>query len=178
MNDTFLAEFTAAPADDRILISNHGQGDGTVIHFKLGTPNNVLPNPLVVDQDYFVVNARVNDFKVSETLGGLPVDLTNAGLGVNDVWLKGAEGAAADVTEYKLVTALCRGSDKSIVAGWVTDEGDQSFEQLVEAALKAWGGELAGGISVQLASQTPPLRAVLTQALTRKVAPPPTRRKE
>ena len=34
MADTFLAEFTASPSDDRILIANHGQADGTIIHFK------------------------------------------------------------------------------------------------------------------------------------------------
>jgi hypothetical protein len=165
MNDTFLAEFTTAPTDDRILIAGHGQGDGTVIHFKLGTPSNVLPNPLVVDQDYFVVNARVNDFKVSETLGGLPVDITNAGVGVNDVWLV---GASADVTEYKLVTALCHAADNK--KSFVTDDNEQPFEQLLQEILAAWGGELVGGISVQLMSQTSPVRVLLTQAMTRKSA--------
>lgn len=88
MADTFLAEFTPSVSDDRFLIANHGLLDGTEIRFDLGVPENVLPAPLVKNTYYFVVGKRLNDFKVSTTLGGLPVDITNVGVGVNDVWLK------------------------------------------------------------------------------------------
>jgi hypothetical protein len=88
MADTFLAEFTPSPQDDRILIPSHGLTDGTQIVFKKGVPANTLPNPLIENNTYYTVLARGNDFKVSMTLAGLPVDITNNGIGVNDVWLK------------------------------------------------------------------------------------------
>jgi hypothetical protein len=96
----------------------------------------------------------------------LSVDITNNGTGVNDVWLKDSGAPPTSRTEYKLVTALCRGSQNH--KSWVTDEGEQPFDQFVEEAINVWGGELIGGISVQLMSQAAPVRAVLSQAMIRQ----------
>jgi hypothetical protein len=70
------------------------------------------------------------------------------------------------ITEYKIVTALCRASDDK--KSFITDDDEQPFDQLVQATLNAWDGELAGGVSVQLVSSTPPIRVLLTQAMRRK----------
>jgi hypothetical protein len=78
------------------------------------------------------------------------------------------------ITEYKIVTALCHASDDN--KSFITDDGEESFEQIVQATLNQWDGELAGGISVQLVSQTPPIRVLLTQAMRRKLTTSPTRK--
>jgi hypothetical protein len=71
------------------------------------------------------------------------------------------------ITEYKIVTALCHASEDK--KSFVTDDGEEPFDEIVQAVLNAWDGELAGGLSVQLMSQTSPVRVLLTQAMRRKV---------
>ena len=45
------------------------------------TSTNTLPNPLTTTKTYYVVNSSTNEFKISETKGGSPISLPNAGIG-------------------------------------------------------------------------------------------------
>lgn len=72
--------FTADAATDKLLAAGHGLTNGTVmLVFSTGT----LPAGLNGNTIYYVVNAAPNDFQVSLTEGGAPVDLTSAGTGTH-----------------------------------------------------------------------------------------------
>lgn len=87
MAETLVGTFTATPQDDRISIASHGLIDGDTIMFKLDDPATcALPFPLNEGDLFHVVEARGNDFKVSDTPGGPLINLTDKGTGSNTVW--------------------------------------------------------------------------------------------
>jgi hypothetical protein len=97
-SDTRVGTFTVTPQDDRITIPNHGLANGDQVRFVLDDPNScVLPFPLNDADYYFVVNARGNDFMVSSTAGGAVINITDKGVGTNEVWKHGGGGAPSNV---------------------------------------------------------------------------------
>lgn len=73
--------FTADIATDKLLASGHGLSDGTVI--MLSNSGGALPAGLATNTAYWVINAAANDFQVSLTQGGAPVDITSDGSGTH-----------------------------------------------------------------------------------------------
>lgn len=53
---------------------------------RIGVIDGNFPTPLVATQKYYIVNKNTNDFQLSLTSGGSPIDLTNAGSGTFIVW--------------------------------------------------------------------------------------------
>jgi len=97
--DTLVAAFTTASVNvgtDTFTMTAHGLVNGNQIRFANNSSGtmlpsvNVLPAPLSQGILYRVINATANTFKVSNSLGGAPVDLTTAGSGTNYVFKKGA----------------------------------------------------------------------------------------
>lgn len=63
------------------------------IYFKLGSPANTLPSPLVAGTTYYVLNWTPNQFQVAATAGGAAIDLTDSGSGSeNEIWNKASGG--------------------------------------------------------------------------------------
>jgi hypothetical protein len=88
--DIFVGTFTVSLQENRILISGHGLSNGDQIKFVLDDPSTCsLPTPLTEVATYFVVGARGNDFQVSSTSGGPVINMTDRGIGSNEVWKKG-----------------------------------------------------------------------------------------
>ena len=71
--------FTAA-TNDVITASAHGLVDGTRVRF---TTSGTLPAGLSLATDYYVRDAASGTFKVSATLGGSAVDITDTGSGTH-----------------------------------------------------------------------------------------------
>ena len=77
---------TFAPGDvntttDVISIADHPYVDENILRF---TTTDTLPPELAPDTNYFVVEAdELNSFKLSETLGGDPIDFTGGGVGTH-----------------------------------------------------------------------------------------------
>jgi len=69
---------------DLITITGHGFSDGEQVVF---SSSNILPTGLSNTVEYFVVGSTINNFQVSLTNGGLPVDITTAGVGTHTVRL-------------------------------------------------------------------------------------------
>lgn len=65
-------------ATDKINLVSHGLSDGERILFYT---DDTLPTGLSENTIYFVVNSATNDFQVSTSAGGDPVDITGAGSG-------------------------------------------------------------------------------------------------
>ena len=80
------ADFTAA-ATDIITSNTHGLSAGDLI--QVTTDGADLPAGLAVTTDYYVIDPTTNTFKVSATLGGTAVDITDAGTGTHTFHLKG-----------------------------------------------------------------------------------------
>jgi hypothetical protein len=90
VGDILVGVFTVTPQDDRVAIPNHGLANGDQIKFVLDDPLTcALPFPLNDHDYYHVINARGNDFMVSSTTGGPTVNITDKGVGSNEVWKKG-----------------------------------------------------------------------------------------
>jgi phage tail P2-like protein len=72
--------------------------NGMVIYFQVGTippasgPPNALPAPIVAGTHYYVVNWKPTQFQISATLNGLPLGLTAAGSGTNEIWAFASAG--------------------------------------------------------------------------------------
>ena len=64
---------------DKVTLTAHGLTNGDRVRFD-GAP---LPTGLVENVWYYVVSANTDDFKVSETLGGTPIDFTDTGTTVS-----------------------------------------------------------------------------------------------
>jgi hypothetical protein len=64
---------------DFITKNSHGLNNGDVIKFK---STKLLPQPLVINTTYYIVNKTTNTFQVSATSGGSPIDITTPGTGV------------------------------------------------------------------------------------------------
>jgi hypothetical protein len=84
-----VLEAACTAADTNIITSNgHGYTGGEKLQF---TTTDTLPAGLAVSTDYFVLPASVttNTFKVSATLDGPEVDVTDTGTGTHTMHLKG-----------------------------------------------------------------------------------------
>jgi hypothetical protein len=82
---------TFGPSDvnvpqNKFTLQGHGLTNDTQIRFLLGAPGNSLPAPLVEEVIYFVINAAGNSFKVSDSLGGPEIVITDSGQGTNEIW--------------------------------------------------------------------------------------------
>jgi len=78
--------FTVTAATDVITASAHGLSNGDVIHVSSAT---TLPTGLSASTNYYVTVIDANTFKVSASLGGAFVDITDAGTGTHTASLKG-----------------------------------------------------------------------------------------
>ncbi len=77
-----VVEFEADVNSNRILSTNHGLVSGSQLRFKTDpTQSSTLPGGLLSFPIYYVINPTENDFQVSLTRNGNPVDLTSAGTG-------------------------------------------------------------------------------------------------
>lgn len=87
---------TANLTTDRITAAAHGynNGDEVAFYFRGKSPTAFLPAPLVSHKKYFVVNKNTDDFQVSLTSGGAPVDFTT-------VCSTGVSGGAGTCFVYK-----------------------------------------------------------------------------
>lgn len=65
---------------DTFTASNHGLGDGDILTFwSTTTP----PGPITMGQTVYVVSSATDTFKLSATLGGAAIDLTDIGTGLH-----------------------------------------------------------------------------------------------
>lgn len=78
-------EFTAS-LTDVITSAGHGLSNGQRINF---IALNTLPTPLIEGTDYYIINKTTDTFKVSLTLGGTAIDITNVGIAPN-AWVTAA----------------------------------------------------------------------------------------
>lgn len=69
---------TADASTDRLTQTAHGLIAGSEVRIVQGT----APGGLVLNTTYFVVNPTANDFQLSASLGGAPIDITSAGSGI------------------------------------------------------------------------------------------------
>lgn len=79
-------DFTVNVSTDELISSGHGLSVGDPVNF---TTTDKLPTPLKTYDEgmiYFVVYTTANTFKVSETKGGTPVDITDHGSGTHTWW--------------------------------------------------------------------------------------------
>lgn len=67
-------------SSNRIESPLHGLADDMQIRF-ISTGS--LPSPLVQNQPYYVIDENTNSFKVSNTMAGPEVNITNQGIGVH-----------------------------------------------------------------------------------------------
>src|SRR3990167_1544173 len=79
------ATFTAATTDI-ITSAAHGLIEGDLIQVSSAT---TLPAGLSASTDYYVRDVTTNTFKVSTTMGGSVVDITDTGTGTHTFVLKG-----------------------------------------------------------------------------------------
>ncbi len=73
--------FTTTFASDLINATSHGLAAGTEL--VLNTTAADLPDPLVVDTVYYVINPNADDFQLSLTVGGAAIDLLDDGTGTH-----------------------------------------------------------------------------------------------
>lgn len=73
------ATFTAV-ADDTCTSANHGMSNGQIV---VVTSTTTLPAGLSTNTHYFVIDAAANTFKLSASLGGAAVNITDSGTGVH-----------------------------------------------------------------------------------------------
>lgn len=92
------ATFTAATSD--IITSNgHGLSQGDCVQF---TTTTTLPAGLSLVTNYYVIEPTTNTFKVSATLDGPTVDITDTGTGTHSFNLKGHKILCVDFNDIQL----------------------------------------------------------------------------
>jgi hypothetical protein len=69
----------ANPTTDTIPLGDHALSPGDEFTVRPGPGGGSLPAPLVEDVVYFALPVNANTFKVADTAGGGPIDLTSAG---------------------------------------------------------------------------------------------------
>lgn len=74
---------TVNTGTDTFTSNSHGLTDGTKVAFF--NVDGTIPGGITENQNYYVINAAANTFKVSATVGGAAVDITSAGDGSNFV---------------------------------------------------------------------------------------------
>lgn len=78
--DAYYKEFTVDITNDLILSKAHGLSDDKQVIF-LTTGD--LPGGIDVSSSYWVVNSSTDDFQISLTSGGTPIDITSGGTGIH-----------------------------------------------------------------------------------------------
>ena len=92
------AAFTAATTDI-ITSAAHGLIEGDLIQVSSST---TLPAGLSASTDYYVRDVTTNTFKVSTTMGGSAVDITDTGTGTHTLVLKGKKVLVSDASVINL----------------------------------------------------------------------------
>jgi hypothetical protein len=108
--------FTADASTDTITATAHGLSDGDLIRFE---STGTLPAGLSTGTDYYVRDAATNTFKVSTTLGGSAVNITDAGTGTHTIirfWNVAVNDLIYNITKgnYHIITAKNSNTDLSI----------------------------------------------------------------
>jgi Phage tail protein (Tail_P2_I) len=92
--DLLIGTFTPIAVDttaDTITMPAHGLVNADIVRFAVGFAiGNLLPMPLVSGIWYRVVSATTNNFKVSNSIGGKPIDLTTQGTATVQLYKKGS----------------------------------------------------------------------------------------
>lgn len=88
-------------AKDTITLADHGLVDGD--KFQL-TTTGVLPAGLSLATDYYVVQSAKDSFKLSASLGGAAIDLTDQGSGVHSLPGLGLVGSGDEALGKYLLT--------------------------------------------------------------------------
>ncbi|SFO59882.1 SU10 major capsid protein [Amycolatopsis rubida] len=130
---------TAAASTDLITLTTHGLAAGDTVTFSsVGTAT-----PLIAGQAYYVLAAGLtaNDFKVSRTKGGVPVDITANG---TVIWSKGVALTKTMVddtlqmaydngglTEQATATLLCGSAQKRAITNAYVTAGNYVRKELV-----------------------------------------------
>lgn len=86
LNDDAIAiasnSFTVNTGNDRLLVVGHPYQNGDIV---ILTTTDTLPAGLSADTPYAVVNRNANNFRVSTTVGGSQIDITDNGTGTHTV---------------------------------------------------------------------------------------------
>jgi len=69
--------------NEKFNIVLHGLHDNNTVNFK---SSSTLPPGIVATQKYYVVDSTSNSFKISNTLGGAPIDIVNLGTGTLSIF--------------------------------------------------------------------------------------------
>lgn len=77
----WAAPFTVDPDTDTLASAGHDLADNDLV--PVDNSGGDLPSSLDADASYYVVNATADTFQLSESEGGSPVDLTDAGTGIH-----------------------------------------------------------------------------------------------
>jgi ELWxxDGT repeat protein len=80
--------FTADAATDTLTLNAHGFNNGVTV--QVSNIGGALPGGVVANTLYYIVNATTNTFKLSTTLGGAAINLTNNGTGTQFVQSRGS----------------------------------------------------------------------------------------
>lgn len=106
INDQFIFRIAAAPqaaftaAITNIITSNsHGLSAGDCLQFTTAT---TLPAGLELTTNYYVISVTTNTFKVSATVDGPEVDITDTGTGTHTYHLKGRPVLIKDFRHVEL----------------------------------------------------------------------------
>lgn len=111
-------DFTADAGTDVITSAAHGRPDNSTI--QVSNSGGALPAGLSADTTYYVINSTTDTFKVSTTLGGAAVDITDAGTGTHS-WI--AVLAAIADTDFPVPSSLAWQDGYFIVS----EEGTGNF---------------------------------------------------
>jgi len=75
------ATFTSAFATDTITVAAHGMSNNDII--RLSTSGGDLPDGLLIETDYYIIDSATDSFKVSLTSGGAAIDILDDGTGTH-----------------------------------------------------------------------------------------------
>ena len=79
--ETALVTLLTADATTAALIGTHGMSDGDAVTLLTSAAD--LPDPLAIGTTYYVRDAAATTFKLTATVGGGAVDITDAGTGTH-----------------------------------------------------------------------------------------------
>lgn len=142
--------FTANAGTDVITANTHGLSDGNIL---LMTSTGTLPAGLSANTIYYVRDATTNTFKVSTSVGGSAVDITDTGSGTHSFYnsfkVPNAQGSVRigkgqlTRTFTFLDAAVNTGTDE------ITVESNDTLYTGQKVALTNSGGTLPGGLAAQ-----------------------------
>lgn len=163
--------FTVNAGTDLITHAAHGLVAGNIIQMFSTT---TLPGPFAADTDYFVIASGLtaNDFKVSATLGGTAVDITDAGTGThkfvrvdNDVaevtlmaamqWIADGRTNESQTLDFVLQNDVVREGDvgsppPAAYAILNVQAGKQAITNGTDTGSVVYGTAFAGGANVDV----------------------------